>query len=72
MKIPQQKVRVGCYWMHEIHVSADVALFFRLNWYRSGHNKTFLKEIAWPVVSATADFFVSRANRSSSDPSQNW
>jgi trehalose/maltose hydrolase-like predicted phosphorylase len=72
MKSPQQKVRVGCYWMHEIHISADVALYFRLNYYRSGHNASFLKEIAWPVVSATADFFVSRANRSSGDPSKNW
>lgn len=28
--------RVGCYWMHEVHISADVALYFRLNYYRSG------------------------------------
>lgn len=65
------KKRVGCYWMHEIHISADVALYFRLNYYRSGQNETFLKKVAWPIVSATADFFASRVNRST-HPSGNW
>ena len=54
--------RIGCYWMHEIHVGADVALYFRLNYRRSG-NATFLRDQAWPVVSATADFFASRMSR---------
>ena len=48
--------------MHEVHVSADVALYFRLNYYRSGRNESFLRDIAYPVVSATADFLVSRSN----------
>ena len=69
MKIPQQRVRVGCYWMHEIHISADVALYFRQNYYRTGRNVTFLKQQAWPIVSATADFFVSRANRTTASSS---
>ena len=29
--------RVGCYWMHEIHVGADIALYFRLNWRSCGY-----------------------------------
>ncbi len=62
-KMDSKAPRVGCYWMHEIHISADVALYFRLNYYRTGLNETFLREIAWPVVSATADFFASRVNR---------
>ncbi len=70
-KMDAKKPRVGCYWMHEIHISADVALYFRLNYYRTGRNETFLREIAWPVVSATADFFASRVNRST-HPSRNW
>jgi trehalose/maltose hydrolase-like predicted phosphorylase len=70
-KMNSKGPRVGCYWMHEVHISADVALYFRLNYYRTGRNKTFLKDVAWPIVSSTADFFASRANRSS-DPSGNW
>ena len=70
-KMNSKAPRVGCYWMHEIHISADVALYFRLNYYRTGQNKTFLKDVAWPVVSATADFFASRVNRST-HPSRNW
>ena len=57
--------------MHEVHISADVALYFRLNYYRSGRNESFLRDIAYPVVSATADFLASRSNRSS-HPSHNW
>jgi trehalose/maltose hydrolase-like predicted phosphorylase len=48
--------------MHEIHIGADVALFFRMNWRRTG-NKTWLKQQAWPVVAATADFYASRMER---------
>ena len=70
-KMNSKAPRVGCYWMHEIHISADVALYFRLNYYRTGRNQTFLREIAWPIVSATADFFASRVNRST-HPSRNW
>jgi trehalose/maltose hydrolase-like predicted phosphorylase len=61
----------GCYWMHEIHVGADVALSFKLAYFRKALNGTFLRELAWPVVSATADFFSSRANVSD-HPSKNW
>eukprot|EP00040_Diaphanoeca_grandis_P028989 m.168666 g.168666 ORF g.168666 m.168666 type:complete len:859 (-) comp31531_c1_seq2:146-2722(-) len=59
-----------CYWMHEVHVGADVALYFRLN-YRRSQNKTFLINNAWPIVSATADFFASRVNQSTHE-SKNW
>ena len=63
--------RVGCYWMHEIHISADVALYFRMNYHRSGGDQALLKEVVYPVVAATADFFLSRANRSA-HASKNW
>ena len=58
--------------MHEVHISADVALYFRLNYYRSGRNESFLRDIAYPVVSATADFLASRSNRSTGHPSKNF
>ena len=69
--LTQQTVAAKQYWMHEVHISADVALYFRLNYYRSGRNESFLRDIAYPVVSATADFLASRSNRSS-HPSNNW
>jgi hypothetical protein len=46
MKVPPQNPRVGCYWMHEVHISCDVALFYRLNYYRSGRNESFLREVS--------------------------
>ena len=40
--------RVGCYWMHEIHVGADIALYYRMNAWRK-QNTTWLRDHAWPV-----------------------
>ena len=54
--------RVGCYWMHEVHIGADIAMYFRMNWRRTG-NVSWLKEEGWPVIAATADFFASRMER---------
>jgi len=62
MKIPEVKPRVGCYWMYEIHIGLDVAMSFIQNYHAGGSNRTFLNDVAWPVISATADFFLSRAN----------
>jgi len=64
--------RAGCYWLPEIHVGADTALAFPLAYRRSAFNKTLLRDIVYAVVSAIADFFASRVNRSTRDPSGNW
>jgi hypothetical protein len=61
----------SCYWMHELHVGADLALYFRMNYWRGGgNNLTYLNSTIYPLVSATADFFASRVNRTSS--ASNW
>ena len=41
----------GCYWMHEVHIGCDIAMFFRMNWWRKG-NTTWLLEDAWQVKQA--------------------
>jgi hypothetical protein len=69
--IMNSKPRIGCYWMHELHVGADLALYFRMNYWRSGgNNLTYLNSTIYPLVSATADYFASRVNRSST--AANW
>lgn len=45
---------------HEIHVSADVALAF-WQYYMATGDKQWLAEKGWPVISGTADFWVSRS-----------
>ncbi|MBS7563006.1 glycoside hydrolase family 65 protein [Mucilaginibacter sp. Bleaf8] len=46
----------------EHHITADVAIAF-WNYYCITQDKTWLKERGWPVLSATADFWVSRVER---------
>lgn len=45
---------------HEIHISGDVPNAFRL-YFRMTKNETWLREMGWPVVRDSADFFASRA-----------
>lgn len=46
----------------EHHISADVALA-AWNYYCVTQNKTWLRERGWPLLAATADFWVSRVER---------
>jgi trehalose/maltose hydrolase-like predicted phosphorylase len=46
---------------YEIHVSADIALGLWQYWLASG-DRSWLSGSAWPVLSAIADFWVSRAH----------
>eukprot|EP00051_Salpingoeca_urceolata_P014845 m.189431 g.189431 ORF g.189431 m.189431 type:complete len:834 (-) comp18207_c0_seq1:34-2535(-) len=43
---------------HEIHITGDIAMAFRL-YFRMSQNATWAKEHAWPVVRGSADFFAS-------------
>ncbi len=45
---------------HEIHVTADVALAF-WQYYMATGDKEWLDQTGWPVISGTADFWVSRS-----------
>jgi hypothetical protein len=42
-----------------VHISGDVAMAFRLLW-RMSRDSTWLKNTAWPLIKASADFFSSR------------
>ncbi|HAN37726.1 MAG TPA: glycosyl hydrolase family 65 [Chitinophagaceae bacterium] len=46
----------------EHHITADVAIAF-WNYYCVTQDKQFLREKAWPVLQATADFWASRVER---------
>ena len=48
-----------CYWMHEVHIGADIVLFLRMTWYRTG-DSDWLEHRAWPLIRETARFFQSR------------
>ena len=56
-------ISIGIYLMEalrgRVHISGDVAMAFRLLW-RSSRNSTWLNDTAWPLIKASADFFVSR------------
>ena len=45
---------------HEIHITADVALAF-WQYYLVTGDETWLAQTGWPVISGTADFWVSRS-----------
>ena len=42
-----------------VHITGDVAMAFRLLW-RMSRDSTWLKDTAWPLIKASADFFSSR------------
>lgn len=48
-----------CYWMHEVHIGADLVLFLRMTWYRTGDD-AWLVQRAWPIIRETARFFQSK------------
>ena len=47
---------------HEIHISGDVPVAFRL-FHRMRRNASWLRSYGWPVARDAADFFCSRAVR---------
>jgi trehalose/maltose hydrolase-like predicted phosphorylase len=51
-------------YRHGRHVDGDVAIAMRQYW-RATRDRTWLRNVAWPVLSATADFWVSKAERGS-------
>jgi trehalose/maltose hydrolase-like predicted phosphorylase len=53
---------------HGRHVTADVARAF-WQYYLATGDRTWLRQQAWPVLSATAEYWVSRAQTSTSSPS---
>lgn len=54
---------------HEIHISGDVPMAFRL-YHRMSRNASWLRTHGWPVARDSADFFCSRAVRH--NVSGNW
>src|SRR5205823_3987640 len=47
---------------HGRHINGDIALAARQYW-RATHDTGWLRTAAWPVLRATADYWVSRAER---------
>lgn len=56
---------VGPWGLYEQHISSDIVLAV-MQYHTTTHNKTWLRTVAWPIVSGVADFWASRVTYNTS------